>query len=134
MRMSRGRVTEQMRRIQSKNTVPELVVRGLVRTLGFSYRLHGADLPGTPDLVFPAERKVIFIHGCFWHLHRNCRLGRMPRRNLSYWRPKLLGNKARDIRDKCGLTRAGWGYLVIWECESKNTPAIARKIQRYLRS
>jgi DNA mismatch endonuclease (patch repair protein) len=134
MKISRARVTEQMRRIQSKNTAPELVVRGLVRVLGFKYRLHGADLPGTPDLVFPDEKKVIFIHGCFWHLHHNCRLARMPRRNLSYWGPKLLGNKARDRRDKCALTRSGWEYLVLWECESKDTRATVGKIRRYLES
>ena len=125
-------MTEQMRRIRSKHTAPERVVRGVVASLGIRYRLHGSKLPGSPDLVFAAKRKVIFVHGCFWHLHRNCGLARMPKRNLKYWVPKLALNKARDRRNKCDLTRAGWKYFVIWECETKDLVATARRIGRYL--
>lgn len=130
--LPKNRVTEQMRRIRSKHTEPERIVRRLVASLGVGYRLHGARLPGSPDLVFPAKKKVIFVHGCFWHLHHNCQLARLPKRNQKYWVPKLAGNKARDRRNKCDLTRNGWGYLVIWECEAKNVTATMRRLDRYL--
>ncbi len=109
--------TERMSRIRSKDTKPELHVRRLVYSLGYRYRLHRRDLPGTPDLVFPSRRKVIFVHGCFWHRHTGCPNTRWPKSKLGFWKPKLEANKRRDIKHKKQLTRQGWRYLVVWECE-----------------
>jgi len=109
--------TERMSRIRSKYTKPELHVRRLVYSLGYRYRLHRRDLPGTPDLVFPSRRKVIFVHGCFWHRHTGCPNTRWPKSKLGFWKPKLEANKRRDIKHKKQLTRQGWRYLVVWECE-----------------
>ena len=121
-----------MRRIRKTDTKPELVVRRLVHGMGYRYRLHRRNLPGTPDLVFPARRKVIFVHGCFWHQH-DCALGRKrPAANPDYWHPKLARNVARDAENRERLARAGWNVLVIWECEAKDATALAGRIRTYL--
>lgn len=105
-----------MSRIRSRNTRPELIVRSLVHQLGFRFRLHRRDLPGTPDLVLPAHHKVIFVHGCFWHLHR-CRYGRVvPATNRDFWQQKRQGNVERDRRNRRALRALGWDVLVVWEC------------------
>src|SRR5436853_5597255 len=105
-----------MRLIRSKDTKPEMVVRKMVHSLGYRYALHRCDLPGRPDLVFAIRRKVIFVHGCFWHGH-NCRLGRVPKSRLSYWLPKIEGNQGRDLRNLQKLRRQGWKCLILWECQ-----------------
>ena len=115
--------------VRSKNTGPELAVRRLVHSLGYRYRLHRRDLPGVPDLVFPARRAVIFVHGCFWHRHANC--GRVPKSRLSYWLPKLNRNRTRDRRHVKALARDGWRTLVIWECEVRDKK-LARRISHFL--
>lgn len=115
--LTREQRSERMRQVRSKDTKPEMQVRRLVFSCGYRYRLHRGDLPGTPDLVFPARRKVIFVHGCFWHRHAGCRNTRWPKSRLDFWRPKLEANKRRDVRHTRQLTRQGWGYLIIWECE-----------------
>lgn len=121
-----------MRAVKGKDTTPELVVRRLTHALGYRYRLHGADLPGKPDLVFPGRRKVIFVHGCFWHWH-NCRRGRrMPMSRTEYWSQKLGRNQRRDRRHRLALRRAGWQVLVIWECQLKDANKLSRKIQEFL--
>ena len=108
-----------MSRIRKTNTKPEMVVRRLVHGMGFRFRLHRRDLPGTPDLVFPRLRKVIFVHGCFWHQH-SCRLGaKQPTANPDYWLPKLARNVERDHQARMTLVGAGWKVLVIWECQTK---------------
>jgi DNA mismatch endonuclease, patch repair protein len=129
--MAIGR-SENMRRIRSKDTSPELRVRRLVHRLGYRFRLHRADLPGKPDLVFPARRKVIFIHGCFWHQHKNCSDGRLPKSNAAYWLPKLTRNKSRDAKHKKALSRLGWSYLVLWECQLSSDEALAKSIRSFL--
>lgn len=101
--------------IRSKDTKPELVVRKAVWAAGFRYRLHGRGLPGRPDLVFPALRTVVFIHGCYWHAH-SCQKGRIPAQNSRFWREKFLANKARDRRNVQRLRREGWSVLTVWEC------------------
>ena len=106
-----------MRRIGSKGTKPELAVRRLVHGMGFRYRLHRHDLPGRPDLVFPGRRKVIFVHGCFWHQHPGCTRAHRPRSNVDYWDPKLRRNQERDARHRQSLAGLGWDVLVVWECE-----------------
>ena len=110
--------SERMSRVRSKDTKPEWIVRRLVHGLGYRYKLHDAALPGKPDLVFPARRKVIFIHGCFWHRHgARCPLTRLPKSKLDFWRPKLERNRERDQRNKRLLRAAGWRVLTIWECQ-----------------
>lgn len=121
-----------MRRIRSRHTQPELKVRRLVHRLGYRFRLHRRDLPGTPDLVFPARRKVILIHGCFWHRHEGCPLSRLPKSRLEFWQPKLATNQRRDARNLQALQERGWDPLVLWECEVKRGANLAGRIQRFL--
>src|SRR4051794_28993549 len=106
-----------MSRVRCKDTRPEMIVRRLVHGLGYRYRLHPSDLPGKPDLVFRRSRKVLFIHGCFWHLHENCPLCRPPKSRLEFWRPKLETNKERDRVVAARLHELGWSVMTIWECE-----------------
>jgi DNA mismatch endonuclease (patch repair protein) len=120
-----------MRRICAKNSSPEMAVRRLVHSLGFRYRLHGPDLPGRPDLVFRKRKCVIFVHGCFWHFHAECREGRVPSSRTEYWGPKLSGNVARDKRRVSELEELGWRVLTIWECEV-SSPKLATKLKRFL--
>lgn len=124
--------SERMARVRAKDTRPELLVRRLVFSLGYRYRLHARDLPGRPDLVFRKRRKVIFIHGCFWHRHGTCALARLPRSRLDFWVPKLEGNKLRDRRNKRALTKGGWKVLTIWECQLGNTGRLQTMIRRFL--
>jgi len=104
-----------MARIRGKDTGPELFVRKLVHGMGYRYRLHRRSLPGTPDLVFPARGKVIFVHGCFWHKHARC--SRLPKSRTEYWHPKLEANRQRDLKSRRKLRALGWKALIIWECE-----------------
>ncbi|AVO48907.1 very short patch repair endonuclease [Melaminivora suipulveris] len=124
--------SERMRRIRAKNTVPEMVVRGFVHALGFRYRLHDKNLPGCPDLVFPARHKVILVHGCFWHRHNRCPLARLPKSRLDFWLPKLEGNKRRDALKLRQLSRLGWKSLVIWECELRDPMRVMFKTLMFL--
>ncbi len=118
--------------IKAKNTRPEMLIRRLVHGAGYRYRLHGKKLPGKPDLVFASRRKVIFVHGCFWHLHENCALSRMPKSNQNFWIGKLEGNKARDQNEYMRLREEGWDVMVIWECELKDLEAVRLRIARFL--
>jgi DNA mismatch endonuclease (patch repair protein) len=129
------RRTENMRRIKSKNMKPEMLVRSSVHRLGYRYRLHRTDLPGKPDLVFPARRKIIMVHGCFWHGHDNpaCVDGRrQPKSNLEYWLPKLARNKERDRQHDAELTRLGWSVLTVWECEIGNPAILIDRLNWFL--
>lgn len=121
-----------MRAIRSKDTGPELRVRRLAHRLGYRYRLHRADLPGKPDLVFPGRRKVIFVHGCFWHCHPGCRYARKPKTRLDYWLPKLERNVQRDKDCLEKVTVAGWQTLVIWECETGNEEHLTERLIAFL--
>ena len=123
-----------MAAIRSKNTKPELVVRSLTHRLGYRFRLHAKDLPGNPDLVFRSRKKVIFVHGCFWHQHSSakCLDGRVPKSNQSYWKPKLLKNTERDKRSLKELRALKWKVLTIWECETKNPDRLARVLTKFL--
>lgn len=128
------RRSENMRRIKSKNMKPELAVRRLVHELGYRYRLHRKDLPGKPDLVFGPKRKVIFVHGCFWHGHEleGCLDARKPKSNIGYWNPKLTRNKERDAERVVALKAAGWKVLTIWECETKEMGKVEKRVKRFL--
>ncbi len=131
-KLSAKRRSANMRQIRSKNTAPELLLRRMLHRLGYRFRLHRKDLPGKPDLVFPSRRKVIFVHGCFWHQHSGCREGRVPLSRREYWEPKLGRNQARDAASQASLEEQGWQCLVIWECEMKDTAAALRTAKRFL--
>lgn len=130
MPMSRS---ENMRRIRSKNTGPELSVRHLIRELGFpGYRIHRKDLPGKPDLAWICRKMAIFVHGCFWHGH-NCAEGsRKPKSNQDYWIPKIERNRERDKENVATLEANGWRVLVVWECEIKDKAALSETLIRFL--
>jgi DNA mismatch endonuclease (patch repair protein) len=121
-----------MAAIRSKDMLPERVVRRLVHSLGYRYRLHRKDLPGRPDLVFGSRRKVIFVHGCFWHLHKGCIDARLPASNRSYWGPKLKRNVERDSQHLRNLKNAGWRVLVVWECETLDLSKLRQRLLYFL--
>lgn len=122
-----------MAAVKGKDTTPEWIVRRLCHALGFRYRLHRTDLPGKPDLVFVSRRKVIFVHGCFWHGHGCARGARVPKNNQAYWVAKIERNRARDRRHQQALKDQGWQALTIWECELRAHNLEAR-IARFLRA
>lgn len=126
--------SERMGRIKARDTKPEMIARRLVHSLGYRYRLHRRDLPGCPDLVFAKRRKVIFVHGCFWHRHSNsaCKLTRLPKSRLDFWLPKLEANRERDKKNIEQLAKDGWGVLVLWECELKDHAFIKSRIESFL--
>lgn len=117
--------------IRSKDTKPELAVRKAVWAAGFRYRLHGKGLPGKPDLVFPALRTVVFVHGCYWHGH-SCQKGRIPKQNSAFWRDKFAANKARDQKNARSLRRAGWSVVTVWECSLATARSRERTISKLL--
>ena len=123
-----------MRAIRSKGMKPELAVRRMLHGMGYRYRLHRQDLPGRPDLVFASRRKVVFVHGCFWHQHRDptCRLVHRPKSNLNYWLPKLKRNVARDAKHRAHLAEMGWKVLVLWECEVNHVVGLAERVRDFL--
>lgn len=123
-----------MRAVKAEDTQPELIVRRLVHSLGFRYRLHRKDLPGKPDLVFPRLRKIIFVHGCFWHGHTCPRGGRLPLNNRSYWIEKIARNRSRDATSSDALSAAGWSVLVIWECMIRDRDALSTSVRAFLKS
>lgn len=116
------RRSENMRRIRSKDTYPERLVRSWLHKRGYRFRLHRKDLPGKPDIVFPSRRKVIFVHGCFWHQHPGCREGRIPSSKQSYWIPKLQKTQKRDTDALRDLELLGWRAAIVWECDITNFP------------
>jgi DNA mismatch endonuclease (patch repair protein) len=123
-----------MSRVRSRDTKPELAVRHLLHRLGFRYRLHDRQLPGAPDLVFKSRRKVIFIHGCFWHRHSDpaCKLARLPKSKLDFWQTKLEANRSRDLRNQAELDATGWRHLVVWECELRHREQLQNKLLAFL--
>ena len=121
-----------MRAVKSKDTKPEIIVRSLVHKLGYRFRLHRKDIPGTPDITFPGQHKVIFVHGCFWHGH-NCERGvGSPKENRDYWEKKIERNKRRDAINVDTLKQLQWQILVIWECEITHSQDLTRKLTDFL--
>jgi DNA mismatch endonuclease (patch repair protein) len=117
-----------MARIRGKNTVPEMAVRSALHRLGYRYSLHARDLPGKPDLVFRSRRKVIFVHGCFWHGHA-CRKDKpVAKSNVSFWMEKISGNARRDARVRRALRKEGWGVLTLWQCELKRVGWLTKAV------
>ena len=121
-----------MSRVRSKNTKPEMVVRRVAHSLGYRFRLARSDLPGTPDLVFPRHRKIIFVHGCFWHRHEGCPRTTVPKTRAPFWQAKFDRNVARDQETSAALAALGWDVLTIWECETKNPDTIRQKILEFI--
>jgi DNA mismatch endonuclease (patch repair protein) len=113
-----------MANIRSKDTKPEILVRKMLFSKGYRYRLHVKKMPGKPDIVLRKYKAVVFVHGCFWHLHQGCRDGTIPKTNTEYWKKKLLGNKARDKKHIETLENLGWRVLRVWECEVEKDPEI----------
>lgn len=109
-----------MAAIRAKNTKPEVIVRRLIHMMGYRYRLHCPDLPGRPDIVIPRVQTIVQVKGCFWHGHR-CLGGRLPIANQAYWRPKILGNRARDAKNERRLRALGWKVKTIWECHIRSS-------------
>mgnify|MGYP002347397661 CR=1 FL=1 len=121
-----------MAQVKDRDTKPELLVRSLVHRLGFRFRLHRADLPGKPDLALPRHRKVIFVHGCFWHGHRGCRRSARPTSNKPFWDKKLADNSRRDRRNLLALRQAGWTPFVVWECQTYDVEKLLRTLTEFL--
>lgn len=121
-----------MSRVRAKDTLPELVVRKLVFANGFRYRLHVRSLPGSPDLVFPSRKKVIFVHGCFWHRHDGCRRASVPKSNVEFWTMKFAKNKSRDQQAIRSLADLGWTVLVLWECQVNDLVTLQLTINEFL--
>lgn len=130
--LSKERRSWNMSRIKNENTKPELIVRRLLWRMGYRYRLHDATLPGKPDIVFKSRRKVIFVHGCFWHQHKKCKKGVIPQSNVDFWIPKLRKNIERDSENYAALQKLGWNVCIIWECELKNHEANQQILSRKL--
>lgn len=122
-----------MGRVRNKDTKPEIFVRRLVHSMGYRYRLHSAKLPGRPDIVLSGRRKVIFVHGCFWHRHgEECPLTRLPKSRLDFWVPKFEKNKLRDKENQAKLREMGWDFLVIWECQLRDVDELSNQIRSFL--
>lgn len=122
-----------MSKIRSKDTKPEKILRSRLHERGFRFRLHRKDLPGKPDIVFPKQKIAIFVHGCFWHFHENCREGRIPSTNTAFWKNKLSKNVEKDKRNIEQLNQNGWNTLVVWECYiEKNINEVLSKIEAVL--
>lgn len=118
-----------MSKIGSKNTKPELILRSALFKKGFRYRVHRKDLPGKPDIVLPKYKTIIFVHGCFWHYHKDCREGRIPSTNSNFWKTKLLKNVEKDEKNVKSLQEMGWKVMVVWECElEKHLEEILEKL------
>jgi len=118
--------------VRNRDTKPEKVVRSLVYGMGFRYRLHVHELPGRPDIVFKKRGKAIFVHGCFWHRHPGCKLARLPKSRLHFWKPKLESNRERDLRNQRALEEMGWSVLVVWECELDDLESLAARVKDFL--
>lgn len=121
-----------MRAVKGANTAPELAVRSMVHRMGYRFRLHRRDLPGKPDLVFPGLKKVVYVHGCFWHGHDCARGAREPKANAVYWRAKIARNRSRDAMHLKTLRAEGWRAAIVWECELKKLTRVARRLARFL--
>lgn len=131
-RLTPERRSALMAKVRGKNTSPEMAVRRLLFGLGYRYRLHVSKLPGRPDIVFPGRRKVIFVHGCFWHRHPGCPKASTPKSRVEYWEEKFSRNVERDREAVRKLNAEGWDVLIVWECETKRAEALKRMLVEFL--
>ncbi|WP_341990189.1 DNA mismatch endonuclease Vsr [Azorhizobium sp. AG788] len=130
--VDKARRSAMMAGIRGKDTRPELAVRKAAHALGYRFRLHRRDLPGTPDLVFPRLRKIILVHGCYWHRHPGCKFAYKPKSNPDFWMTKFEKNQARDQKTLFELVERGWAPLVVWECETKDSKILSARIASHL--
>jgi DNA mismatch endonuclease (patch repair protein) len=128
-RISEARRSANMRAVRGKDTAPEILVRKAAHRLGLRFRLHRKDLPGCPDLVFPKWRTALFVNGCFWHGHEDCRRAQLPSSNVEFWRRKLAANVARDSRNHERLDQLGWSVEVIWQCQIPDQTSASTKLR-----
>ena len=125
--------SENMSRIRSRNTKPEVKVRSLLHRAGYRFRLHRRDLPGSPDIVLPKYRTAIFVHGCFWHSHPGCKRATIPATNSEFWSAKIAKNQMRDAAAAAALDKAGWRVLILWQCQIKDEAAVLRRMADIIR-
>lgn len=132
--LSEHQRSERMSRVRHRDTKPEIRVRQILYGMGYRYRLQAKDLPGTPDIIFRGRKRVVFVHGCFWHRHDqpNCKLARLPKSRLDFWLPKFERNVGRDRANQTKLSEMGWRFLVVWECELPNRKALESKLRGFL--
>lgn len=121
-----------MARVRRANTTPEIRVRRLLHSMGYRFRLHRRDLPGTPDLVLPRLKKAFFVHGCFWHRHPGCRMASSPKTREEFWQKKFRENVERDKRKAAELSGAGWDVAIVWECETRDLAELEAKLVDFL--
>jgi DNA mismatch endonuclease (patch repair protein) len=131
---SKEKRSQVMSRIRGKNTNPERLLRSLLHTAGYRFRLHSSDLPGRPDIVLPRYRTVLMVHGCFWHRHSGCRFAYEPKTRIAFWREKFARNVERDRRSNKALRKLGWRVLTVWECELRNPERVMAAIEAALGS
>lgn len=131
--VSRSKRKEMMSSVKQRHTKPEIAVRKILHRHGFRFRLHNKKLPGTPDIVLPKHKAVIFVHGCFWHQHEGCRKSRRPTSNVEFWNEKLDRNIVRDNQKESELKNSGWKVLTLWDCEIKNEDSLIEKVKNFLR-
>ena len=129
---SKGKRSQIMSRISGKNTKPEIIVRSLLHRMGYRFRLHDKNMPGKPDIILPKHKKVIFVHGCFWHGHRDCPRSKRPSTNVEFWNKKIDGNIERDNKNIKSLENLGWKTLILWTCEIKNQDILKHKLNSFL--
>lgn len=120
-----------MQSVRTRDTGPEKVIRSLLHNLGYRFRLHRKDLPGTPDIVFPGRKKIIFVHGCFWHGH-SCSKGKLPKSKTEFWSSKVRRNQERDDQNLSQLNHQGWNTMVVWQCELRDKETLTKKIIEFL--
>ena len=121
-----------MSQVKGKDTKPEVLVRRLLHGMGYRFRLHAKDLPGRPDVVMPRHRKIVQVHGCFWHGHRGCRRATRPSTNVDFWSNKIEGNQRRDVRTRRKLRSMGWEVLVIWQCQTRDRQGVEKRLERFM--
>lgn len=132
--ISKERRSLNMSKIKSKNTGPEIIVRSVLHQMGYRFRLHKINLPGSPDIVLPKYKTVFFVHGCFWHRHQDCRYAYEPKSRTEFWQEKFYENILRDLRNRENIEKMGWKIFVIWECETKDLSALTKTISDILKS
>ncbi|MEX5574207.1 DNA mismatch endonuclease Vsr [Pseudomonas lijiangensis] len=128
--MNQFTASDRMRLIKREHTQPELVVRRLLHRMGLRFRLHSKSLPGSPDVVLPKRRTVVFVHGCYWHRHPGCRYASMPKTRQDFWLPKFTSNVERDSRKAEQLRELGWRVVVVWECETKGAMSLDARLRK----
>ena len=133
-RISKEHRSWNMSRIQSRDTKPEKTVRSILHGLGYRFRLHRKDLPGKPDIVLARYNSVIFVHGCFWHRHKNCKNASIPKTKKTFWEEKFKANVERDIKVKNELKSNGWRVLVVWECELTDIDSVEKELGKFLKN